>query len=140
MRAIRSRNTRPELLVRSALHSAGFRYRLNGCKLPGRPDLVLARYRAVIFVHGCFWHGHDCKYFRLPSTRTDFWSSKIDGNRSRDAANIVKLNAEGWHVLIVWECLTKGPAPLVAARLEEVAADLRGLGSAPAPGVTSFRS
>ncbi|MFY9136702.1 very short patch repair endonuclease [Zwartia sp.] len=139
MRAIRSRNTKPELVVRRELHSAGFRYRLNSPKLPGRPDLVLAKYRAVIFVHGCFWHGHDCKFFRLPSTRTDFWSSKIEGNRLRDAANIQKLNDLGWNVVVVWECLIKAPAPIATAGLEKVAAHIRELKRAPAPGVATFR-
>jgi len=104
MRAIRSRNTRPELLVRKALHAAGYRFRLHASGLPGTPDIVLPKYRTVIFVQGCFWHGHDCKYFKLPKTRPEFWFSKIEANRLRDASNIEKLNQSGWHVIQIWEC------------------------------------
>lgn len=111
MSAIRSRNTSPELVVRSALHRRGFRYRLNDVKLPGKPDLVLPKYRAVIFVHGCFWHGHDpCRLFRWPSSNTMFWQTKIGRNRERDAAVYSQLNAEGWRVLYVWECALRGKA------------------------------
>lgn len=104
MAGIRGRDTRPELELRRALYRAGFRYRLHVRGLPGRPDLVLRKYNAVIFVHGCFWHGHDCRYFRLPSTRRDFWARKIRGNRVRDRRNTNALLAEGWRVMTVWEC------------------------------------
>jgi DNA mismatch endonuclease, patch repair protein len=107
MRAIRSKNTRPEIFVRKALHAAGFRYRLHSKNLPGKPDIVLPKYRIVIFVQGCFWHGHDCKYFKVPKTRAEFWGNKITENKSRDKINIDKLTESGWQVLLVWECATK---------------------------------
>lgn len=104
MAGIRSANTRPERMIRSALHARGFRYRLHPRALPGRPDIVLPRYRAAIFVHGCFWHGHDCGLFRLPGTRPEFWAEKIRRNRQRDAAVMSELVATGWRVLTIWEC------------------------------------
>jgi len=104
MRAIRSKNTKPELLVRRALHAAGYRFRLHVANLPGKPDIVLPKYRTVIFVHGCFWHGHNCKYFRLPQTRPEFWKTKIEANQARDTNNIAKLNQLGWQVILIWEC------------------------------------
>lgn len=110
MSRIRGRDTKPELILRHSLHGAGLRYRLQGRKLPGRPDLVFAARRAVIFVHGCFWHGHDCPMFRLPATRSEFWSAKIAGNRARDARAAASLGETGWRVLTVWECALRGPA------------------------------
>lgn len=107
MAGIRAKDTKPEMFVRRALHAAGFRYSLHSRKLPGRPDLVLRKYRAAIFVHGCFWHGHDCRHFRLPATRTEFWKEKIDGNRARDALAIGKLTDAGWRVAVVWECIQR---------------------------------
>lgn len=107
MRAIRSADTKPELVVRKGLHAEGFRYRLGGAGLFGRPDVVLPKYKAVIFVHGCFWHGHDCNYFNLPKTRREFWEKKIHGNRERDAKVVATLAARGWRVAIVWECAIK---------------------------------
>lgn len=104
MAGIRGKNTKPEMAVRQALHHAGFRFRLHRKDLPGKPDIVLPRYKAVIFVHGCFWHGHDCRYFRIPGTRTDFWLGKISQNKSRDARTEEQLRAAGWHVFIIWEC------------------------------------
>ncbi len=98
MAGIRSRDTKPELAIRRALHAMGYRYRLHG-KLPGRPDLVFPSRNAVIFIHGCFWHGHDCPLFRLPGSRTSFWTTKIDGNRRRDAAALEALAAAGGDVL-----------------------------------------
>lgn len=119
MAAIRSKNTKPEMLVRRYLFSRGFRYRLNHPRLPGHPDLVLWKYRAVIFVNGCFWHGHEaCKYFRLPRTNTDFWQRKIERNRMRDAAERLKLSELGWHCITVWECQLNG------ARREETLTSL----------------
>jgi DNA mismatch endonuclease (patch repair protein) len=108
MRAIRHKDTKPELLVRKALFERGFRYRLNDSKLPGKPDLVFTRYKAVILIHGCFWHGHGCHLFRLPGTRPQFWRSKIDSNKSRDIIVLDSLRAAGWRVGIVWECTLKG--------------------------------
>ncbi len=107
MSGIRGKNTKPELMIRKALHARGFRYRLH-CKLPGKPDLCLPKYRAVIFVHGCFWHGHDCHLFKWPSTRPEFWREKIARNRAVDAAAEEKLLADGWRVATVWECALKG--------------------------------
>lgn len=108
MAAIRGSHTKPELLLRKGLHARGFRFRLHARKLPGRPDLVLPKYRAVIFAHGCFWHGHGCELFRWPATREAFWRDKIAGNMARDAVNIAALRASGWRVAIVWECAIKG--------------------------------
>ncbi|MBA4709693.1 very short patch repair endonuclease [Aquitalea aquatica] len=110
MSRIRARDTKPELVLRRGLHAAGLRFRLCVPELPGKPDLVFPRYRAVILVHGCFWHGHDCPLFRLPATRTDFWNTKIRGNRERDDKVVVALLHSGWRVLIVWECCFKGPS------------------------------
>ena len=108
MSRIRSKDTTPELLIREFLFSQGYRYRLHVKVLPGKPDIVLAKYRAVIFVHGCFWHGHDnCKYFVAPKTRTEFWLNKIEGNKQRDIKNISLLQSGGWNVLTVFECELK---------------------------------
>lgn len=108
MSGIRSTDTKPEMLVRRSLHAAGFRYRLHDGRLPGRPDLVLPRYRAVIFVHGCFWHGHGCHLFRLPGTRREFWQEKIAGNARRDGEATARLYGSGWRVATVWECSLRG--------------------------------
>lgn len=104
MSGIRSKNTKPEMLIRKALHARGFRFRLHVKDLPGKPDLVFPKYKAVIFVHGCFWHGHDCRYFKIPKTRTAFWLDKIESNRQRDRRDIAALNALGWRVFLIWEC------------------------------------
>lgn len=117
MSRIRGRDTKPELLLRHGLHAAGFRFRLHAPDLPGRPDLVFPRYHAIILVHGCFWHGHDCSLFKLPRTRADFWLGKITANRERDQRAAAGLAKAGWRILTVWECCLKGPARLP---LEEV--------------------
>lgn len=105
MSRIRSKDTKPELLVRKFLHASGFRYRLHVKDLPGKPDIVLPRYRTVIFVHGCFWHGHkNCKYFKIPATRKDWWNDKIARNIANDKNAIKNLKNEGWKVIIIWEC------------------------------------
>jgi DNA mismatch endonuclease, patch repair protein len=104
MSGIRSKDTKPEMLVRRALHKAGFRYRLHDRKLPGRPDIVLPKYKTVIFVHGCFWHGHTCHKFKWPKTREEWWRKKIEGNIARDEANISKLHQMGWIVKVIWAC------------------------------------
>lgn len=109
MAGIRGRNTKPELLVRSGLHRMGFRFRLHGKGLPGRPDMVFASRRAVIEVRGCFWHGHDCPLFRWPATRPEFWREKIAANIARDARNRQALLDQGWRLAEVWECQLKGP-------------------------------
>lgn len=107
MSKIRSRDTQPEIKLRSFLHKAGYRFRKNVKKLPGTPDIVLPKYKAVIFVHGCFWHKHDCKHgWKQPKTNTQYWKSKIDRNVARDKKNIQELIREGWKVLIIWECET----------------------------------
>ena len=111
MSAIRAKNTKPELLVRKVLFNRGFRYRINHPRLPGHPDLVLRKYRTVIFVNGCFWHGHEnCKYFHLPKTNIDFWSNKIERNKERDKKEQCQLAAMGWHCITVWECQLKPKA------------------------------
>ena len=105
MSRIRGKDTKPEMLVRRWLWSQGYRYRLHVKSLPGRPDVVLRKLRTVIFVNGCFWHGHEsCRGFRLPETNEEFWRSKIDANRRRDARNATLLRRMGWHVFTVWEC------------------------------------
>lgn len=108
MSAIKGKNTKPELLVRKYLFSRGFRYRLNYPRLPGHPDLVLRKYRTVIFVNGCFWHGHQgCKYYTLPKTNIEFWKNKIERNRNRDLAERQKIVSMGWHCITIWECQLK---------------------------------
>ena len=108
MSRIRSKNTKPEMLVRKHLFSKGFRYRLHDKKLPGKPDIILPKYRTVILVHGCFWHGHDnCKYYVVPKTRTEWWLNKINKNKERDAKNISALREAGWNVLVIHECELK---------------------------------
>ncbi len=105
MAAIRGRDTKPEMIVRKYLFSRGLRYRVNNRKLPGSPDIVLRKYRTVVFIDGCFWHGHEnCKYYRLPKTNVDFWRQKIALNIARDYANNVDLRLAGWRVIRVWEC------------------------------------
>lgn len=108
MSGIRGKDTKPELELRRALFARGFRYRLHAKSLPGRPDIVLARWRAVVFVHGCFWHGHGCHYFKLPATNRDFWAGKIAGNRANDALQKKALQHHGWIVFTVWECSMRG--------------------------------
>jgi len=108
MSQIKGKDTKPEMLVRKFLFSNGFRYRLHNKKLPGKPDLVFPKYRTVLFVHGCFWHGHEnCKYFVVPKTRTEWWLNKINGNKKRDHNNIKLLKEEGWKVITVWGCELK---------------------------------
>jgi DNA mismatch endonuclease (patch repair protein) len=119
MSGIRSKDTKPETLIRKGLHKLGFRYRLHEQRLPGKPDLVFPRYRAVIFVHGCFWHGHNCPLFKWPSSRQEFWRQKIEGNQQRDQLRVERLLAENWRVCTVWECQTrKNQADLLAIYLQ----------------------
>ena len=113
MRSVRSRDTTPELIVRRAATALGYRYRLHKAALPGKPDLVFASRRKVIFVHGCFWHGHDCKRgAREPKSNVEYWRAKVQRNRERDANAIAALRAAGWQVFVVWECETKDRALL----------------------------
>lgn len=121
MSGIRGKNTKPEMMIRTALHAQGYRYRIHCKDLPGNPDLCLPKYGAVIFVHGCFWHGHACHLFKWPKTRPDFWEQKIARNRAVDAAAATRLSEGGWRVATVWECALKGRARLP---LEDVIADL----------------
>ena len=105
MASIRSKDTKPELIVRKYLWSRGFRYRLNNPRLPGHPDLVLRKYRTCIFVNGCFWHGHEgCKSYSIPKTNTEFWEKKIRRNKERDIEEQRKLAKMGWHCITIWEC------------------------------------
>ena len=108
MSNIRSKNTRPEIDIRKGLHAAGLRYRLHRRDLPGTPDITLPRHRAVVFVHGCFWHGHDCHLFKWPSSNSDRWKKKILGNQSRDESSVQRLLASGWRVCTIWECALRG--------------------------------
>jgi DNA mismatch endonuclease, patch repair protein len=112
MAAVRSHDTKPEKVVRSILHSLGLRFRLHQRSLPGSPDIVLRRHGAVVLVHGCFWHGHECRRGKMPSSRQDFWIPKLAGNRERDARQVRELNALGWRVLTIWECEVKDVAKL----------------------------
>lgn len=108
MRAVKGRDTRPELIVRRLAHSLGYRFRLHVSGLPGRPDLVFSRRRKVIFVNGCFWHHHSCKHgLQVPETNREFWERKIGGNVKRDTENLRRLRAEGWRCMTIWECQTK---------------------------------
>ena len=107
MKRVKQKNTAPELIVRKALHKRGLRYKIGDPKLPGRPDLSFPRYRAALFVHGCFWHGHGCRAGRLPSTNTDFWVPKIEGNRERDHRKEAVLRELGWRVFTIWQCEIK---------------------------------
>ncbi len=108
MSGIKGKNTKPEQIIRKGLHSKSYRFRLHDSRLPGNPDLVFAKFKAVVFVNGCFWHGHDCHLFRWPATRPEFWREKIERNRERDKEAISDLENLGWKVLVVWECALKG--------------------------------
>lgn len=112
MSRIRGRDTKPEMIIRRGLHALGFRYRLHDRSLPGRPDMVLPRYRAVIFVNGCFWHGHNCSLFKIPGTNKIFWEDKINTNKERDARAVEHLISLQWRVLLVWECSLRGRSKL----------------------------
>ena len=109
MAAVPSKDTRPELFVRRELHARGYRFRLHRRDLPGKPDIVFPSRKSVIFVNGCFWHGHDCSAGALPATRRTFWKAKINRNKDRDAENQSELEAAGWNVLVVWECDLRRP-------------------------------
>lgn len=136
MAAIKSNDTKPEMLVRRYLHALGYRYGLHNKKLPGSPDIVLRRLRTVIFINGCFWHGHDnCKYYRLPKTNPDFWRTKIEANRARDARTTAALRTLGWRVIVIWGCQLK-TEELRNKTLRELADILTG----SAPGTESLPS
>lgn len=122
MSGIRAKNTKPELLLRSMLHRQGFRFRLHARHLPGTPDMVLAKFGAAIFVHGCFWHGHECPVFKWPKTREAFWREKISRNQTTDRKAVEALFASGWRVAVIWECALR-------KRPEEIATLVRCLGN-----------
>ena len=136
MSGIRGRDTKIEVAIRKALHARGLRYRTDVRSMPGRPDIVLSRWRAVVLVHGCFWHAHDCGLCRIPATRPDFWREKLEGNAARDTRNTTALLDADWRVATVWECALRGRGPQalidVADRLatwvrgEEQMIELRG--------------
>jgi DNA mismatch endonuclease (patch repair protein) len=107
MQSVGTKNTGPEMAVRRVVHAMGFRYALHKCDLPGRPDLVLPARQKIIFVHGCFWHGHDCKKGRPPKSRAEYWLPKIERNRARDSEVIRRLSLDGWSVLTIWQCETR---------------------------------
>ena len=114
MAGIKGKDTKPELILRKLLHSNGFRYRLHVSYISGRPDIVLRRYQAVIFVHGCFWHRHEgCRYATTPATRSEFWQAKFDANVVRDEIVLKRLSDDGWRVAIVWECALRRPASVL---------------------------
>ena len=124
MSRIRGKDTKPELRVRSLLHRMGYRFTVNGplnSSLPGKPDIVLPKYRAVVFVHGCFWHLHkNCPNARIPKTRTEWWEKKLTRNTERDRRNTLKLRRSGWRVITVWECRIKNNPESVSARLDKL--------------------
>jgi DNA mismatch endonuclease (patch repair protein) len=110
MSRIKGKDTKPEILVRKFLHANGFRYKLHDKSLPGKPDIVLRKYNAVIFVNGCFWHGHTgCKLNRIPKNNQEYWIPKITGNVKRDKMQVKRLKKEGWHVIVIWECTLRAP-------------------------------
>lgn len=112
MSGIRSKNTKPEIIIRSALHRKGLRYRIHVKSLPGSPDIVLKKFKAVIFVNGCFWHGHPCHLFKIPSSKIEFWKNKIYRNKDIDTKSIESLLKLGWKVCLIWECAIKGKTKL----------------------------
>lgn len=123
MSRIRARDTKPEIILRKMVHGMGYRFRLHCRELPGSPDVVLPRHRKVIFVHGCFWHMHHCRYGRVrPATNPEFWAKKRQGNVDRDRRNTKALRAMGWKVLVVWECWTRD-VPKLERRLREFLTD-----------------
>ena len=119
MSRIKGKGTKPEEIIRKYLFSQGFRYRKNVESLPGKPDIVLPRYRTVVFVNGCFWHHHDCLYFVWPRSNAEFWKNKIDRNVERDKENMAKLQSAGWRVIIVWECMLKNNKEHILQELTE---------------------
>lgn len=123
MSGIRGKDTKPELIIRKGLHRSGYRYKLHDSQLPGKPDLVFPKYNAIIFVHGCFWHKHDCHLFKWPSSRKQFWKDKLLGNEEKDKENNQELRALGWRILLIWECALKGKTNLYTSTVLESAAE-----------------
>ena len=127
MSRIQGRDTKPELLVRRLLHAAGLRYRLHAKELPGKPDIVFRPARLVVFVHGCFWHMHRCRYGKpAPATNKDFWAEKRRGNRERDKRHRAELRAAGWRVIEIWECQTRD-REILQSRIDEIVTQLRAI-------------
>ncbi|HEY9160214.1 MAG TPA: very short patch repair endonuclease [Desulfomonilia bacterium] len=120
MSAVGQKNTKPEMTLRRALHNIGFRYVINDKRLPGSPDLVFPKYKAVIFIHGCFWHQHGCKYSTKPKTRKDFWQDKFEANKKRDRRNALEIRKLGWRVKIVWECQLRGDSNQVHKQVSAI--------------------
>lgn len=122
MSGIKGKNTKPEFMIRKGLFSKGFRYHIHNKNLPGKPDIVLRKYKAAIFVNGCFWHGHNCKLFKWPSSNKEFWKKKILGNRKNDRIKVHALKSKGWRVFVVWECLLRNKnAGTLSATLDKIA-------------------
>jgi DNA mismatch endonuclease (patch repair protein) len=126
MSGIKSKNTQPEIVLRKYLHNAGFRFRINVKDLPGKPDMVFRKYNSIIFIHGCFWHGHDCKLFKWPKTRPEFWKKKIESNISNDEKVLQTLQLTGWRVCIVWECSVKGKGKDIMPVTKKISSWLKG--------------
>jgi DNA mismatch endonuclease, patch repair protein len=119
MSKIKSKNTKPELILRKAIHAKGLRYKLHDKSLPGRPDIVFPKFKAIIEIKGCFWHGHDCDYFKWPKTHSEFWKKKISSNIERDKKTLLRLQDLGWRTLTIWECTLKGKNKLPLPELTE---------------------
>lgn len=122
MSRVRGKDTKPEMVVRRGLHALGLRFRLHDRTLPGQPDLVFRKHHTVVFVHGCFWHAHGCALSKLPTTRRDFWRTKLDANVERDHRALDALQTAGWRVLVIWECALRGPLRLSHTEVHESAA------------------
>jgi len=123
MSRIRSKDTKPEMVIRRGLHALGLRYKLHDQSLPGRPDLVFPKYRTAVFIHGCFWHSHGCALFKVPTTRQDFWKEKLAANVQRDHKAIQALHENGWRVLIIWECVLRGVNRVEPEKVLEAASE-----------------
>jgi DNA mismatch endonuclease (patch repair protein) len=131
MSRVRGKDTAPEWIVRRIVHGLGYRYRLHGAHLPGKPDLVLAGRKKIIFVHGCFWHGHDCRWGKRPKSNVSFWKAKAESNRARDARNELRLRELGWEVCVVWQCETRNPENLRMRLVEFLRGDTQATDSGP---------
>lgn len=118
MASVQTKNTGPEVAVRRMLHRLGYRYRLHAKELSGKPDLVFPKRRKIVFVNGCFWHGHDCRWGRLPQSKLEYWAPKIAANRARDERNLADLKRAGWQVLTVWQCELRDPSTALAKLCE----------------------